>query len=107
MENKLNEWRIYLRMNGRNRLWEDEKLICVLEQEFDLKKRVWTAEELKKARNALFAFPDVKAFLSETGWSRDNPECSSEEYLTTERICRWIDGRFIYFSRLLWEAGCP
>ena len=94
-------------MNGRNRLWEDEKLICVLEQEFDLKKRVWTAEELKKARNALFAFPDVKAFLSETGWSRDNPECSSEEYLTTERICRWIDGGFIYFSKLLWEVGCP
>ena len=94
-------------MNGRNRLWEDEKLICGLEQEFDLKKRVWTAEELKKARNALFAFPDVKAFLSETGWSRDNPECSSEEYLTTERICRWIDGRFIYFSKLLWEVGCP
>ena len=94
-------------MNGRNRLWEDEKLICVLEQEFDLKKRVWTAEELKKARNALFAFPDVKAFLSETVWSRDNPECSSEEYLTTERICRWIDGRFIYFSKLLWEVGCP
>ena len=107
MENKLNEWRIYLQMTGRNRLWKDGKLICVLEQEFNLRKRVWTAEDLKRARSALFTFPDVEAFLSETGWSRDNPEYSSEEYLTAKRICRWIDGRFIYFSRLLWEAGCP
>ena len=94
-------------MNGRKRLWEDKQIIWVLEQEFNLRKRVWTAEDLKRARNALFAFPDVEAFLSETGWSRDNPECSSEEYLTTERICRWIDGRFIYFSKLLWEVDCP
>ena len=107
MENKLNEWRIYLQMTGRNRLWKDGELICVLEQEFNLRKRVWTAEDLKRARSALFTFPDVEAFLSETGWGRDNPEHSSEEYLTTERISRWIDGRFIYFSRLLWEAGCP
>lgn len=107
MENKLNEWRIYLQMTGRNRLWKDGKLICVLEHEFNLRKRVWTAEDLKRARSALFTFPDVEAFLSETGWGRDNPEYSSEEYLTAKRICRWIDGRFIYFSRLLWEAGCP
>lgn len=93
-------------MNGRKRLWEDKQIIWVLEQEFNLRKRVWTAEDLKRARNALFAFPDVEAFLSETGWCRDNPECSSEEYLTIERICRWIDGRLIYFSRLLWEEGC-
>lgn len=93
-------------MNGRMRLWEDKQIIWVLEQEFNLKKRAWTAEDLKKARSALFAFPDVEAFLSETGWSRDNPEYSSEKYLTTERICRWVDGRFIYFSRLLWEEGC-
>ena len=107
MENKLNEWSIYLHMTGRNRLWKDGKLICVLEQEFNLRKRVWTAEDLKRARSALFTFPDVEAFLSETGWGRDNPEYSSEEYLTAKRICRWIDGRFIYFSRRLWEAGCP
>ena len=94
-------------MTGRNLLWKDGKLICVLEQEFNLRKRVWTAEDLKRARSALFTFPDVEAFLSETGWGRDNPEYSSEEYLTAKRICRWIDGRFIYFSRLLWEAGCP
>ena len=106
MENKLNEWRIYLQMTGRNRLWKDGKLICVLEQEFGLKKRAWTAEDFKKARSALFVFSDVEAFLSETGWGRDNPEYSSEEYLTAKRICRWIDGRFIYFSRLLWEEGC-
>ena len=93
-------------MTGRNQLWEDEQLICVLEQEFCLKKRTWTAEDLKKAGNALFVFPDVEAFLLETGWGRDNPEHSSEEYLITERICRWVDGRFIYFSKLLWEEDC-
>ena len=49
MENKLNEWRIYLRMNGRKRLWEDKQIIWVLEQEFNLRKRVWTAEDLKRA----------------------------------------------------------
>lgn len=41
--------------------------------------------------------------MDKTGWRRDNPECSSEEYLTGNRICRWVDGTLIYFSRLIWE----
>ena len=41
-------------MNGRKRLWEDKQIIWVLEQEFNLRKRVWTAEDLKRATEALF-----------------------------------------------------
>ena len=92
-------------MIGRKRLWDDNQMISVLEQEFNLKQREWTTADLKRARGALFVFPDVETFLSETGWNQDNPEYSSEEYLTSERICRWVDGMFTYFSRLLWEEG--
>lgn len=92
-------------MTGRRYLEGNEALIRVMEQEFHIKKRVWEDLDLKRARQALFVFPDAETFLLETGWAQDNPECASEEYLTQKRIGRWVDGRFLYLSRLLWEEG--
>ena len=90
-------------MSGREWIIDDGRLKNILEQEFGIFKENWKAEELEKAREALFVYRDRRDFLSATRWDKDNPEYDSEEYLTTERICRWIDGEFVYFSRLLWE----
>ena len=76
-----------------------------LEQEFLLSTENWSGEDYRRAAAALTAFDSVEAFLENTGWGLDNPECIGEEYLTENRICRWIDGKFVYFSRLLWEGG--
>lgn len=50
---------------------------------------------------ALMIYKDTKEFLNRTGWGRDNPECSTEKYLTENRICRWVDGKFVYLSRII------
>ncbi len=90
-------------MIGKKQVWKNRQMIRMMEQEFHIEKEMWTDQDLKKASRALFVFPDVETFLSETGWEKDNPEYSSETYLTSERICRWVDGKLIYFSRLMWE----
>lgn len=46
----------------------------------------------------------MEEFLAQTHWQRDNPELADENYLTDNRICRWVYGRFVYFSCLLWES---
>lgn len=58
---------------------------------------------IKIVDKILIPYKSVDTFLLDTEWDKDNPECSSEEYLVENRICRWIDGKFGYFSRLLRE----
>lgn len=81
-----------------------EELKEILEQEFLIPADGWGEEEYRRAEAALFAFDSVEMFLEATGWEKDNPEISREEYLTENRICRWAAGKFYYFSRLLWEG---
>lgn len=74
-------------------------------EEFQVKTVVWENKEAERVVQALEIYEGVEGFLEETGWGRDNPEVASEQYLTEHRICRWVDGRFVYFSRLVWEEN--
>ena len=74
----------------------------ILEQEFLIREN-WNKEKLVRAAKALEGYENVKEFLERTGWGRDNPECMTEEYLTENRICRWVGDRFVYFSKILYE----
>lgn len=73
----------------------------IMKTEFDVDIDYTDRNVVLRAANALIPYESVEAFLLDTGWDRDNPECSSEEYLVRHRICRWIDGKFVYLSRLL------
>ena len=76
---------------------------AVMKKEFDIDIDYTDRDAVLRAANALIPYESVDAFLLDTEWDKDNPECSSEAYLIEKRICRWIDGKFVYFSRLLWE----
>lgn len=89
-------------MNGRL-TFEKTELKLLLEQEFLIHTDSFEAAEYAKAQKALFDYENVDEFFEATGWTRDNPELRTEDYLIRNRICRWWNGRFVYFSRILWE----
>lgn len=90
-------------MIGRD-LIEDQVLREILQSEFLLFLEEEGERELLHARAALFVYDDLEDFLNQTGWERDNPEAADENYLTKNRICRWVNGRFFYFSAFIWEG---
>ena len=75
----------------------------ILKKEFLISEDMLKQRSIEEAAEALETYESIEEFLDKTGWRRDNPECSSEEYLTENRICRWVNGNLIYFSRLIWE----
>ena len=77
-------------------------LTDILEHEFLIQEN-WDERKLTRAAKALVEYRSMEEFLEKTRWGRDNPECMAEEYLTENRICRWVRGRFLYFSRILYE----
>lgn len=91
-------------MNGENGIGFQNGLMDMLEQEF-LVQENWDERKLVRAAKALEGYRSVEEFLEKTRWGRDNPECMAEEYLTENRICRWVKGRFLYFSRILYEEA--
>ncbi len=90
-------------MIGKDWKISDERLKEILECEFGISLETGDEMAVARARSAVACYESVPDFLEQTGWRRDNPELSEEHYLTENRICRWINGRFMYFSRLLWE----
>ena len=91
-------------MNGNRKDYGNEELIALLEREFMIKEIDWNRDRLTWARASIQVYDSVEDFWQQTGWKRDNPESYTEEYLTSNRICRWVDGKLVYFSRLIWEA---
>ena len=91
-------------MNGNVKDYGNEELIALLEREFMIKETAWDYDRLAWARASIQEYESVEDFWQQTGWQRDNPESCTEEYLTGNRICRWVDGKLVYFSRLIWEA---
>lgn len=89
-------------MNGEKDGGYPNSLTDILEREFLIREN-WNKEKLVRAAKALEGYKNVEEFLERTGWGRDNPECMTEEYLTENRICRWINGRFFYFSSIMYE----
>ena len=89
-------------MNGEKAGSFPNSLQDILEWEFLIREN-WNKEKLARAAKALEEYENVEEFLERTGWGRNNPECMTEEYLTENRICRWVGDRFFYFSRILYE----
>lgn len=90
-------------MNGDRLEYSQAKIKNILKKEFLISEDMLKQRSMEEAAEALETYESIEEFLDKTGWRRDNPECSSEEYLTGNRICRWVDGTLIYFSRLIWE----
>lgn len=83
--------------------FENMELKLLLEREFLIYTGSFEEAEYAKARRAIFVYENADEFFEATGWERNNPELRTEDYLTENRVCRWWNGRFIYFSRILWE----
>lgn len=83
--------------------FENMELKLLLEREFLIYTGSFEEAEYGKARRAIFVYENADEFFEATGWERNNPELRTEDYLTENRVCRWWNGRFIYFSRILWE----
>ena len=66
--------------------FEKKELKFLLDREFFIHIDSFEDEDYAKARRAIFVYENVDEF-----------------YLTENRVCRWWNGRFIYFSRILWE----
>ena len=48
-------------------------------------------------------YDSMEEFLEKSGWKRDNPELGEKSYLLDNHICRYIQGKVWYFSRLRYE----
>lgn len=90
-------------MSGKTFGILQEKLREILRYEFLVQEDQLVGFGIERLEEALEAYESVADFLEKTGWDKDNPECSSEEYLIENRICRWAEGRLWYFSRIVWE----
>lgn len=85
--------------------FDRKALQVLLKTEFLISEDMLEARGLERAEASLESYESLEDFLNRTGWRRDNPKCSSEGYLIKMRICRWVDGKFLYFSRIVWEDG--
>lgn len=77
----------------------------LLEQEFGLNVHEDDIEKLELAKACLEIYETEQEFFDRTGWKRDNPEISEFQYLQEERICRMVDGKVWYFSRIRYADG--
>ncbi len=91
-------------MTGKEWGISDWQFVEILQREFAVEVDDNCPKELERARMVLMIYEDREDFLEKTRWQQDNPELTEEPYLTENRICRWIEGKFVYFSRLLWES---
>lgn len=90
-------------MIGKKVKFDDEQIRCLIDEEFKETVATWNEEAINRARAALSVYENVEEFLEDTGWGKDNPEIKGIEYLTENRICRFVGGKILYLSRFLWE----
>lgn len=92
-------------MSGETPVLSWDELKEILEKEFHVQESEWNLENKNRARNAIEWYENADDFFNRTGWKKSNPECSTEGYLIRHRICRWVNGKFMYFSWLRWDTG--
>ena len=63
------------------------------------------SEKKKNKNKKIVILIILMIFLEKSGWRRDNPELCSECYLFENHICRKIQGKIWYFSRIQYENG--
>lgn len=77
----------------------------LLAKEFGLYLKEQEVEKILLAESCIEIYENVEEFLEKSGWRRDNPELCSECYLFENHICRKIQGKIWYFSRIQYENG--
>lgn len=77
----------------------------LLRREFGIYIKEEDLESAELAKRCIFVYDSPEEFYQSTSWARDNPESSDFTYLLEHKICRIIDDKVWYFSRLLYEEG--
>lgn len=75
----------------------------LLMREFGITIRETETQKLMQAADCIEIYVSMEV-LERSGWRRDNPELCEESYLVENRICRYIQGKVWYFSRLRFES---
>lgn len=88
-------------MNGDGLEITQVRIKEILRTEFLVPEDILKQRSAEDVARALKSYESIEEFLEKTGWVRDNPECSTEEYLIKNRICRWVDGKIMYCSRII------
>lgn len=76
----------------------------LLMREFGITIHETETEKLMLAADCIEIYVSMEDFLERSGWRKDNPELCEESYLVENRICRYIQGKVWYFSRLRFES---
>ena len=77
----------------------------LLKKEFQIDIREDELEKIELAKKCIKIYDTPEDFLNHSGWRNDNPECSDFQYLQENRICRKINGKIWYFSRIQYGEG--
>ena len=75
----------------------------LLMREFDIHITENDYNRLIAAAGCIEIYDSMEEFLEKSGWKRDNPELGEKSYLLDNHICRYIQGKVWYFSRLRYE----
>ena len=76
----------------------------LLMREFDIHINETDVGRLIAAVGCIEIYDSIEEFLNKSGWKKDNPELCTQEYLLKNRICRYIQGKVWYFSRIRFES---
>ena len=77
----------------------------LLLREFGIYVRETEVEKADLAKQCVEIYDTPEEFYEKTNWDKDNPEQRSFQYLEENQICRRIQGKIWYFSRIRWEEG--
>lgn len=77
----------------------------MLKQEFAIHIGEQEHDKLELAKRCIKVYKNIEEFYQKTGWANDNPDEADISYLTENRICRLIDGKLWYFSKICYEEG--
>lgn len=91
-------------MNIENNLLK-YSFIRLLDLEFGIQVKETDIEKLELANACVEIYPSLEEFYNKTNWDKDNPEHCNLTYLQENKICRQIQGKIWYFSRIRWEEG--
>ena len=76
----------------------------LLMREFDIHINETDVDRLIAAAGCIEIYDSIEEFQEKSGWEKDNPELCAKEYLLENRICRYIQGKMWYFSRIRFES---
>lgn len=77
----------------------------LLRKEFAIHIKETEVDKATLAKQCVEIYSTPEEFYEKTNWDKDNPEQSSFQYLEENKICRRIQGKIWYFSRIRWEEG--